>query len=78
MATVLHITPARVIASNGKFDSNYRYVRASPAPQFFFATGRTCDVANGGLRYGGPAGDRYDDSNYNGSWTAPAGIGCRI
>lgn len=46
----LRITPNEVIASQGKLNSNNRYVRAIPAPApYAFVYGRTMDVRNGNL-----------------------------
>jgi hypothetical protein len=52
MSTTLRITPTRFIASNGKLDSNFRYIfRVSAGQEFLFPIGRTLDLPNRGIVY---------------------------
>ncbi|MCA0944482.1 hypothetical protein LCM08_06125 [Salipiger pacificus] len=47
----LKLTPSQVVASQGKLNSNYRYVRKVPGglAKFRFVYGRTMDLQNGSL-----------------------------
>lgn len=78
MATTILITPSRFIASSGKLDSSVRYLRRSPAPDFFLAAGRTMDVSNGGARYVAPDGTSQSDGSYNGGFTGSGGVGVKV
>jgi hypothetical protein len=52
MAITLQITPTRFIASNGKLDSNFRYIfRVSSNQEFLFPIGRTIDLPTRGIVY---------------------------
>jgi hypothetical protein len=78
MAQTILIQPNRFIASSGKLDSNFRYLRRSYSPDFFLAAGRTMDVSNGGARYVAPSGASQSDGSYNGGFGGSGGVGVKI
>lgn len=78
MAQTILIQPNRFIASAGKLDSNFRYIRRSPSPDFYLAAGRTMDVSNGGARYVSPTGSSQSDGSYNGGFAGTGGVGVKI
>jgi hypothetical protein len=52
MATTLRITPTRFIASNGKLDSDFRYIyQVTSGEQFVFPIGKTIDLPIRGIVY---------------------------
>lgn len=79
MTTTIYIAPNRFIASAGKLDSNFRYIRRSSLPTFYLAAGRTMDVANGGARYVSPSGaNSIADGAYNGGFTGGGYTGATV
>lgn len=54
--TTLSITPSRFIASNGKLDSNRRYIfqQSVGVPLFFFPRSTTIDLPLRGIVYSSP------------------------
>ena len=40
MTTTIQIKPDRFIASGGKLDSNFRYLRRSASPSFYLSMGK--------------------------------------
>lgn len=63
---ILSITPTRFLASNGKLDSNLRYVYKVGYPsQFVFPIGRTLDLPTRGLVYN-MAGTQKITGTYSG------------
>lgn len=79
MPTTISIQPNRFIASAGKLDSNFRYIRRSLLPTFYLAAGKTMDVSNGGTRYVSPSGtNTVQDGSYNGGFTGGGAIGAAV
>jgi hypothetical protein len=79
MSITIQIKPDRFIASSGKLDSNFRYVRRSSSPLFFLAKGRTMDVSGGGARYVSPSkATSMQDSSYTGAFLGGGSTGVAI
>ena len=79
MPTTISIKPNRFIASAGKLDSNFRYIRRSSTPTFYLAAGKTMDVSNGGTRYVSPSGaSTTQDGSYAGSFLGGGSIGAAV
>lgn len=79
MAQTLYIAPSRFIASAGKLDSNYRYIRqVTSGFDLKFVVQQNMDVSGGGMRYVDGDGNNVDDSAYNGSYTGVAGVGIKV
>ena len=75
----LQIQPTRFIASNGKLDSQRRYIRkVSSGIDVVFVQSVNMDVRNGGLRYVTPSGSNVDDGIYNGSFSGSAGVNLKV
>lgn len=75
----LLITPTQMIASRGKLNTSYRYIRSVAAnPDFRLIRGPVADVRGGGLRIVTPAGTVIDDGVYNGSFAGTPSKGCSI
>lgn len=75
----LYISPNQMIASRGKLDTAYRYIRSkATSPDFRLIRGATADVSGGGLRMVTPAGTVINDGVYNGSFAGTAAKGCVI
>lgn len=52
MATTLYIVPGRFLASNGKLDSNLRYIyKVGSGGSFVFPVGKTLDLPTRGIVY---------------------------
>lgn len=52
MAITLNITPTRFIASNGKLDSDFKYIyQVTSGEQFVFPVGKTIDLPVRGVVY---------------------------
>lgn len=78
MTQTLYITPTRFVASAGKLDSDFRYIRRSSTPNYYFSKGKTMDVSGGGQKYVGPDGSSYSDGTYNGSFSGSGNIGVKV
>ena len=79
MTVTIQIKPDRFIASGGKLDSNFRYLRRSASPSFYLSSGRTMDVSGGGARYVSPSGGvTLQDGSYSGSFIGGGSTGVRI
>lgn len=75
----LKITPNQMVASRGKLNTLYRYIRSVVAsPAFRLIKGATADVQGGGLRIVTPAGTVIDDGVYTGSFSGTPSKGCSI
>jgi len=64
MSTVLSITPTRVIASGGKFDSQKRYFRVGAGAFLPIIHDRSMDLVNTGPEFGLVLALRYSVNGY--------------
>lgn len=75
----LRIEPSQFIASRGKLNTAYNYLRRSlTSPMFWFSKGKTADVANGSFKIVTANGSTITRSPYNGSFTGVPGIGVEL
>jgi len=76
----LRVQPDRFIASRGKLDSAFRYIKSAvvATPDFFLARGPSADVSGGGLRIVTPAAVVKDDGVYNGSFSGTPAKGVKV
>lgn len=75
----VHITPTTFVASRGKLNSAYNYLRrALTSPMFWFSKGKTADVANGSFKIVTANGGAIAKTHYNGSFAGEPGIGVEV
>jgi len=75
----LHITQSSFVASRGKLNTAYNYLRrAVSSPMFWFSKGKTADVANGSFKIVTANGSVINRSPYNGSFAGEAGLGVEV
>lgn len=66
MAITLSITPTRFIASNGKLDSDFRYIyQVASGEQFVFPVGKTIDLPIRGVVYELNSAKQFTGTNSN-------------
>jgi hypothetical protein len=72
----LEIKPSSFIASRGKLNTAYKYVRRDPvSPDFSLTKDKTADCSNGSFRIVTAQGDVIERAPYNGSFQGTPGIG---